>query len=109
MALLGLAAFLPLSLTAQTQNNTQEIQKLQVLVMDLEYRVAALEQQNRAPQGDPRDPLTALGRKPPLPWCTHPKSSAAPALHLRVCPSRKRQQPLHPRPCFPEPSPAVQL
>lgn len=61
MALLGLAAFLPLSLTAQTQNNTQEIQKLQVLVMDLEYRVAALEQQNRAPQGGSARPVDSAG------------------------------------------------
>jgi hypothetical protein len=49
-ALLVLPVVLPPSLTAQSESTTDQVQKLQELVMNLESRVAALEQQNRQAQ-----------------------------------------------------------
>ncbi len=49
-ALLVLLVVLPPSLTAQSESTTDQVQKLQELVMNLESRVAALEQQNRQAQ-----------------------------------------------------------
>jgi len=47
IALFCLCAFVPPSLTAQTQNNSDEVQQLRELVMNLQSRVVVLEQQNR--------------------------------------------------------------
>jgi hypothetical protein len=47
IALFCLCAFVPPSLTAQTQNNSDEAQQLRELVMNLQSRVVVLEQQNR--------------------------------------------------------------